>query len=76
LNTCGFDVEVLGAWSWDCNRTRTTSRGVTVEVSIESDYKRGSILSNEVRTLPVTADIIFCPSDTSPTPLVSASSAR
>jgi hypothetical protein len=37
---------------------------------------RYHIPNNDVRTLPETADIIFCPSDTSPTPLGSASSAR
>ena len=37
---------------------------------------RYCIPSNDVRTLPDTADSIFCPSDTSPTPLGSASSAR
>jgi hypothetical protein len=47
-----------------------------VDVSVTPKYYRAPILSNEVRTLPVTADIIFCPSDTSPTPLAFASSAR
>lgn len=38
--------------------------------------QEGCIPSREVRRLPDTADIIFCPSETSPARLISASSAR
>ncbi len=46
---------------WDCNRTRTTSRGVTVtEVSYKSgsEGRREDVPSSEVRTLPQVAEII------------------
>jgi hypothetical protein len=68
LKTRGFDDDddVVETVSWDCSRTRTTSRGVTVHVSMHvEDVDCWIVPSRDVKMLPDTADSIFCGSDTS-----------
>lgn len=64
----GFGVEREGL-GWDCRRTRTTSRGVTMYESVSFAYslyaRRHCVPRSDVRRLPETAESIFWPAEIS-----------
>ena len=72
---CDVNGEVFLTEDWDCNRTRTTSKGVT-ESELEHLFepKRGVDCTPKrpVKMLPQVADTIFCMIEASPAGLASA----